>query len=53
MLLLVILAILVIIAFGIGFAVHWLFVIAVIAALIWLISFFLGGTRGRSRSTWW
>lgn len=53
MLLLVILAILAIVAFGIGFAVHWLFVIAVIAALIWLISFFLGGAGRRSRSTWW
>jgi predicted membrane protein len=52
-LLLMILAVVVVVAFGIGFAVHWLFVIAVIAALIWLISFFLGGARGRSRSTWW
>jgi hypothetical protein len=53
MLLLILLAILAIAAFGIGFTVHWLFVIAVVAALIWLISFFVSGSGGRSRGTWW
>jgi hypothetical protein len=43
MLLLVLLAILAIIAFGFGFTVHWLFVIAVVLALLWLISVFAGG----------
>jgi hypothetical protein len=53
MLLLVVLALLAIVAFGVAFTVHWLFVVAVIAALIWLISFFLGTSRGRSRGAWW
>jgi len=53
MILLVVLALLAIVAFGVGFTVHWLFVVAVVCALIWLISFFLGGTRGRSRGAWW
>jgi hypothetical protein len=45
MLWLVLLALLVIIAFGVGFAVHWLFVVAVVLALIWAIAFFAGGLR--------
>ena len=53
MLLLVLLAILAIIAFGVGFTVHWLFIIAIVLALLWLISLFLGGAGGRSRGAWW
>ena len=53
MLLLVLLALLAIIAFGVGFTVHWLFIVAVVFALVWLISLFLGGLGGRTRSTWW
>jgi len=45
MLWLILLALLVIIAFGVGFAVHWLFVVAVVLALIWVIAFFAGGLR--------
>jgi len=52
-LLLVLLAILAILAFGLGFTIHWLFVIAVVLALVWLISLFLGGVGGRSRGAWW
>jgi hypothetical protein len=52
-LLLILLAILAIIAFGVGFTIHWLFIIAVIAALLFVISFFLGGMGGRSRRAWW
>jgi hypothetical protein len=47
------LALLAIIAFGVGFTVHWLFVVAVVLALLWLISLFLGGSGGRTRTTWW
>jgi hypothetical protein len=47
MLLLVLLALLTLILFGAGFAIHLLWVIAVIAALIWVISFFVGGSRRR------
>ena len=48
MLLLVLLAVLALIAFGAGFTIHWLFIVAVVLALIWVISFFMGGVgRGR------
>jgi hypothetical protein len=53
MLLLVLLALLAIIAFGVGFTVHWLFIVAIVLALVWLISLFAGGLGGRARSTWW
>ena len=53
MLLLLLLALLAIIAFGVGFTVHWLFIVAVIALLVWVISAFLGSAGGRSRGTWW
>ena len=53
MLLLIVLAILAIVLFGVGFTVHWLFIIAVIVALLFLISFFMGAAGGRSRGAWW
>jgi hypothetical protein len=53
LLLLILLAILAIVAFGVGFTIHWLFVLAVIAALLFVISFFLGGIGGRGRRAWW
>lgn len=53
MLALVLLAVLAIVAFGVGFTVHWLFIVAVIAALLWLLSVFLGSAGGRARGTWW
>jgi hypothetical protein len=53
MLLLILLALLAIIAFGVGFTVHWLFIVAVVLALVWLISLFVGGIGGRTRTTWW
>jgi hypothetical protein len=53
MLLLVLLALLAIIAFGVGFTVHWLFVIAVVLAVVWLISLLAVGYGGRARGTWW
>jgi hypothetical protein len=51
MLLLVLLAVLAIIAFGVGFTIHWLFIVAAVLALIWLISLFAGGAGGRR--AWW
>jgi len=51
MLLLVLLAIVALIAFGAGFVVHWLFIVAAIVALIWVISLFTGGF-GRAGRTW-
>ena len=53
MALLVLLAILAIILFGVGFTVHWLFILAVVAALFFVISLFLGAAGGRSRGAWW
>ena len=49
MLLLILLALLAIIAFGIGFTVHWLFIVAIVLALIWVIAMITGGF-GRSGS---
>jgi len=53
MLLLVALAILAIVAFGVGFTIHWLFVVAAVVALVWLIGLFAGAAGGRSRGAWW
>jgi hypothetical protein len=52
MLLLVILALLAIVAFGVGFTIHWLFVVAAVLALVWLISLFAGGL-GRPGARRW
>ena len=42
-LLLVLLALVVALFIGLGFVIKWLFILAVIAALIWLIGFFMRG----------
>ena len=47
----ILLAILALIAFGVGFVVHWLFIVAIVVALIWLISLFTGGF-GRAGRSW-
>lgn len=43
--LLIVLALIVALFIGLGFVVKWLFIIAVIAALVWLIAFFTRGAR--------
>lgn len=53
MILLVLLALLAIVAFGVGFTLHWLFIVAVVLALVWLISFFTSAAGGRRRGAWW
>lgn len=45
MALLIILALIVALFVGLGFVVKWLFILAVVAALIWVIAFFMGRTR--------
>jgi len=45
---LILIALLAIIAFGVGFTIHWLFIVAAVLALIWVISLFAGGLGGRS-----
>jgi len=52
MLLLIALAILAIVLFGFGFVIHWLFFVAVVVALIWLISLFTGGFGGAGARRW-
>ena len=51
MLLLVLLAILALVLFGLGFVVKWLFILAIVAALVFVISLFLGGARRGARGT--
>ena len=53
MLLLIVLALLAALFFGLGFTIKWLFILAVIAALLWVIAVFAGGVGGRSRGYWW
>ena len=53
MIVLILLALLAIVMFGVGFTVHWLFIVAVIAALLWLIAVFTGGIGGRRRRSWY
>jgi hypothetical protein len=42
---LVLLALLVAAFVGLGFVVKWLFIVALVAALVWLIVFFTSGIR--------
>jgi Flp pilus assembly protein TadB len=53
MLLLILLALAAIILFGVGFTAHWLFIIAAVIAVVWLIAVFAGGVGGRSRGYWY
>ena len=48
-LVLVILALIIALFVGLGFVVKWLFIIAAIAALIWLIAFFMRGSAREVR----
>jgi hypothetical protein len=52
MLLLVVLAVLAIVAFGVGFTIHWLFIVAAVLALIWLISLLTGGLGRTGYRRW-
>ena len=52
MLLLIVLAILAIVAFGAGFVIHWLFVVAAVVALVWLISLLTSGMPRLGRRRW-
>jgi hypothetical protein len=52
MVLLLVLAILAIAAFGAGFVIHWLFIVAAVVALLWLISLFTGGMGRPGMRRW-
>jgi hypothetical protein len=53
MVLLLLLAILAVVLFGLGFTLHWLFILAVIAAVLFVIMLFVGGMGGRTRGSYW
>jgi hypothetical protein len=38
---------------GLGFAVHALWIILVVALILWLIGFFIGGVEGAGRRRWY
>jgi hypothetical protein len=38
---------------GLGFAVHVLWYILIVAVLLWLIGFFVGGVEGAGRRRWY
>jgi hypothetical protein len=38
---------------GLGFAVHALWIILVVALILWLVGFFLGGVEGGGRRRWY
>ena len=52
MVLLLVLAILAIAAFGAGFVVHWLFIVAAVIAFVLLISLFAGGVGRPGMRRW-
>ena len=45
MAILILLALVIALFIGLGFVIKWLFIIAIIAALLWLIAFFTRGAR--------
>ena len=45
MALLLILALIVALFVGLGFVVKWLFILAIVAALLWVMAFFMRGAR--------
>jgi hypothetical protein len=45
LLVLILLALLIALFVGLGFVIKWLFIAAVVAALLWLIAFFTRGAR--------
>jgi hypothetical protein len=47
----ILLALLVLILFGAGFAIHLLWIAAVILAIVWVASYALGRGRGASRQS--
>ena len=53
MLVLIVLALLAALFFGLGFTIKWLFALAIIAALVWVIALFTGGIGRRTRGYWW
>lgn len=38
---------------GLGFAVHFLWIVLVVAVVVWLIGFFVRGAEGAGRRRWY
>lgn len=38
---------------GLGFAVHFLWFVLIVAVLLWLIGFFVGGVADAGRRSWY
>ena len=38
---------------GLGFAVHFLWIVLIAAVILWLIGFFVGGAAGGGRRRWY
>ena len=53
MVLLVLLVLVAVLTFGVISTSHWLFVAAVVFAVLWVLSVFAGGVPSRRRSLWW
>jgi hypothetical protein len=53
MVLMIVLALLALILFGVGFTLHFLWIVAAIVAVVWLISLLIGAAGGRSRGAYW
>jgi hypothetical protein len=51
--LLLLLGLLTIVFFGLGFTIKWLFALAIVSALLWVISMFVGRLGGRPRGYWY
>jgi hypothetical protein len=50
---LILLALLAISLLGVGFTIYWLFIVAAIAALLFVISKFMSAAGDRTRGAWW
>jgi hypothetical protein len=50
---LILLALLAIILFGVAFTINWLFIVAVTVTLLFVISGFMGAAGDHRRGAWW
>jgi hypothetical protein len=50
--LLLLIALIVVVVFSVGFTAHWLFIVAAVLVGVWLLTFVMGARNGRSRGAW-
>ena len=53
MLLLILFALVALVYLGVSFTIYWLFVIAAIVALLFVVSALVGGASSHRRDAWW